>query len=95
MSADAAVHEVVKITKFSNLLNKIKFKGGGGTDFRPVFDKVKELNIFPELLIYLTDAYGSFPEKQPNYPVLWCLTEENSVVPWGHSVHIPNEKKDY
>lgn len=95
MSCDAQVQEVVKIQKFDNFLNKLQFKGGGGTDFRPVFDKVKELKIQPELLVYLTDTYGCFPDKQPNYPVLWCITEENGRVPWGQSVHIPNDKRDY
>jgi len=92
MSCDAQVHEVVKIKKFDNFLTKLKFKGGGGTDFRPVFDKVKELKIQPELLVYLTDSYGSFPDKHPNYPVLWCLTDENGHVPWGQSVYIPSTK---
>jgi len=95
MSCDAAVQEVVKINKFSNFLNKLQFKGGGGTDFRPVFAKVKELHSAPELLIYLTDTYGTFPDKQPGYPVLWCITDENGKVPWGHSVNIPNDKRDY
>lgn len=95
MSCDAAVQEVVEVDKFGNFLTQLQMKGGGGTDFRPVFDKVKELNMVPELLIYLTDTYGSFPEKQPSYPVLWCITEENGQVPWGQSVHIPNDKRDY
>lgn len=95
MSCDAAVQEVVKINKFDNFLGKLAFKGGGGTDFRPVFTKVKEMNLVPELLIYLTDTYGSFPDKQPGYPVLWCITDDNGRVPWGQSVHIPNDKRDY
>ena len=95
MSCDAAVQEIVKINKFDNFLTKLAFKGGGGTDFRPVFNKVKEMNMVPELLIYLTDTYGSFPDKQPGYPVLWCITDDNGRVPWGQSVHIPNDKRDY
>lgn len=38
-------------------------QGGGGTDFRPVFGKVEEHN--PDLLVYLTDGYGDFPEIPP------------------------------
>jgi len=95
MSCDAQVQEVVKIRKFENFLKKLQMKGGGGTDFRPVFEKVKDLNMVPELLIYLTDTYGAFPDKQPQYPVLWCITEESGKVPWGQAVYIPNDKKDY
>lgn len=94
ISCDAKIHEVVKIRKFQNFLKNVKFgfKGGGGTDFRPVFDLVKERKMQPELLIYLTDTYGSFPYKAPQYPVLWCITEEEGRVPWGQAVYIPNDK---
>jgi len=95
MTCDTRVQEVVKVNRFQNFLEKLQMKGGGGTAFEPVFDKVKELNMVPELLIYLTDTYGSFPEKAPQYPVLWCVTEENSTVPWGQMVTIPNDKRDY
>lgn len=97
MSCDARVHEVVKVRKFENFLNKLQFKGGGGTAFEPVFDKVKEMKLQPELLIYLTDAYGSYPEKQPAYPVLWCVTCEDGMswIPWGQKVLLPNEKGDW
>lgn len=94
ISCDAQIHEVVKVRKFQNFIKNVKFgfKGGGGTDFRPVFDLVKERKWQPELLIYLTDTYGSFPEKHPGYPVLWCITTEAGTVPWGQSVYIPNKE---
>jgi predicted metal-dependent peptidase len=97
MSCDAQVHEVVKIRKFQDFTKKLQMKGGGGTDFRPVFNKVKELKMQPELLIYLTDTYGSFPEKAPNYPVLWCVTCEAGMsnIPWGQKVMLPNDKSDW
>lgn len=97
MTCDAAVQEVVKITAFTDWLKKIHMKGGGGTDFRPVFDKVKELGVMPELLIYLTDAYGTFPEKKPQYPVLWCVTNQDGMqyVPWGQKVLLPNDKGEW
>jgi len=47
--------------------------------------------------VYLTDAYGSFPAKQPNYPVLWCVTCEDGMqhIPWGHKVLLPNDKGEW
>jgi predicted metal-dependent peptidase len=97
MTCDAAVQEVVKIQKFDNWLNKLHMRGGGGTDFRPVFEKVRELGVQPELLIYLTDAYGTFPDKKPPYPVLWCITCQDgmNMVPWGQKVLLPNEKGEW
>jgi predicted metal-dependent peptidase len=92
ITCDARVHEVVKIRKFENFLKKIRFSGGGGTDFVPVFEKVKEMKVRPELLVFLTDTYGRFPDKHPQYPVLWVITEESGRVPWGQSVHIPNDR---
>lgn len=93
ITCDAAVHEVVKIRKMEDFMKKIKFKGGCGTDFRPVFREVEDRNIIPELLIYLTDAWGTFPQKQPAFPVIWCLTtgSNKNAIPWGQSVEIPND----
>lgn len=94
MTCDANVQEVVKIRKFDNWLKKLQMKGGGGTAFEPVFNKVKELKIVPELLIYLTDAWGSFPNVKPQYPVLWCVTSRSGMdyIPWGQKVLLPDEK---
>ena len=97
MTCDAEVQEVVKVNQFTDWLKKIRMLGGGGTDFRPVFNKVKELHLMPELLIYLTDAFGTFPEKRPPYPVLWCVTDEGGMshVPFGQKVLLPNDKGEW
>jgi predicted metal-dependent peptidase len=54
----------------------LKPRGGGGTDFRPPFRKVDKDGIQIQCAIYLTDGYGSFPEKEPPYPVLWVITTD-------------------
>lgn len=96
MTCDAAIHEVVKIRKMEEFLSKINFLGGGGTDFRPVFRKVEEMKIIPELLIYLTDRYGTDYEKKPLYPVIWCVTPGGSMVaPWGQIVELPGDASSY
>ena len=86
MTADAKVHEIAEIDKFDEIFNAVKFKGGGGTDFRPAFNKIAELGLCPNLLVYFTDGYGTFPETVPDYPVLWAFTKEHSPAPWGESV---------
>lgn len=93
ITCDAAVHEVVKINQMEQFLTKVKFKGGGGTDFRPVFNEVKKRKMQPEVLIYLTDSYGTFPEKHPPYPVIWILTEKDGErnIPWGEKAVIPKK----
>ena len=61
--------------------------GGGGTDFRPVFDYIKNNSINPACMLYLTDMYGSFPQEAPQYPVLWCATS-NIRGPFGDTLRI-------
>jgi predicted metal-dependent peptidase len=91
MTCDAAVHEVVKVWKFGDFSKTLKMKGGGGTDFNPPFNKVRELKMRPELMIYLTDTFGTFPTKAPPYPVLWCSTVEESKAtkpPFGQTIYM-------
>lgn len=57
---------------------KWKPKGGGGTDFRPVFEWVEKESIEPACLIFMTDCMGTFPDEAPPYPVLWLSTIEPS-----------------
>lgn len=47
-------------------------KGGGGTDFRPVFQMIEDEGIVPEIVVFLTDCYGNFPDDEPPYPVIWA-----------------------
>ena len=64
-------------------------RGGGGTDFSPVFQLVKEDQDPPELLLYLTDGYGSAPSKPPEYPVIWGVIEGGRMpCDWGKEVGI-------
>ncbi len=62
-------------------------EGGGGTDFRPVFDWVEKENRGPNLLVYFTDAEGDFPQLAPDYPVIWLVKGKGSV-PWGERVQL-------
>lgn len=60
----------------------MSIKGQGGTDFRPVFDYVEQLRQKKELinlkrLIYLTDGFGTFPEKKPDYQAAFIFIAEN------------------
>ena len=64
-----------------------QFSGGGGTDFKPVFEWVDKQDVSPDLLIYFTDAQGGFPLRQPDYPVVW-LVKGKTAVPWGQRVQL-------
>ena len=62
-------------------------KGGGGTDFRPVFHWLGQAPTPPDLLIYFTDAKGQFPPQEPVFPVLW-LVKGKQKVPWGQRIQL-------
>lgn len=66
---------------------EIRPAGGGGTDFAPGFEWVKEKGIKPVCGIYLTDLCGSFPDEHPEYPVLW-VTDSREVAPFGETVRV-------
>jgi len=56
-----------------------KPKGGGGTCYKEPFKWVEKQGLDPVCLIYLTDGdCNSFPDKSPEYPVLWVLTGDPS-----------------
>ena len=84
---DYVIHGIETYTK-SDLPLKLSPKGGGGTSFRPVFDYIENSGDIPACLIYFTDLYGSFPEKEPNYPVLWISTSGLDRVPFGDVIKI-------
>jgi len=66
---------------------RLEPKGGGGTDFRPVFEWVAENDIEPACLIYLTDlCCDSYPEP-PDYSVLW-VTDSSRHARFGETVRI-------
>lgn len=60
--------------------------GGGDTDFRPPFVWLEEQGITPKAFVYLTDGYGPFPEKEPEFPVLWCINNKDVKPPHGEHV---------
>jgi predicted metal-dependent peptidase len=80
------VHEARSLDELSDIRMK-GLGGGGGTSFIPVFDWVREHEIKPEALIYITDLMGSFPSEAPAYPVVWCASTDIEV-PWGDVVRI-------
>ena len=86
--ADAALHGPFPLVSQDDLPEP---KGGGGTDFRPFFNELNDCEEeLPQLAIYLTDGYGTFPEE-PEYPVLWVINAgglDNSRIAWGDSLRL-------
>jgi predicted metal-dependent peptidase len=64
-------------------------KGGGGTDYRPVFDYIEANLPMNTMLLYFTDGDGWFPKYPPSYEVLWALSRV-AKVPFGRPLVIFN-----
>lgn len=62
-------------------------KGGGGTDFRPVFSYLEDEGIEPHAVVFLTDLCGRFPQQEPRWPVIWASTEKREA-PFGATVYM-------
>lgn len=88
MSCDAKAYEVTSYDRHEepDWLN-MPISGGGGTDFNPVFGIIakykEEQGVRPALLVYFTDGYGTFPEEEPEFPVIWVVNCKNGNFPWG------------
>jgi len=87
ITTDAEVHEKIKVRNAKDIINRVKFTGGGGTDFRPVFEYVKKC----EAMVFFTDGYATYPDSVPPYPVLWVLTKDNSKPPFGKVAYMLDE----
>jgi predicted metal-dependent peptidase len=84
MWADA---DVARVQEFGpdEPLTELRPAGGGGTDFRPVFNAAERYR--PAGLIYFTDLEGEFPDRAPAWPVLW-VTTGNKTAPFGETVRL-------
>jgi predicted metal-dependent peptidase len=89
-TTDAKVQEKVRVRDAGEIFRKLKFKGGGGTDFRPIFEEVKRC----ACMVFFTDGYATYPEKPPRYPVLWVLTKDNEIPPFGKVCFVFDEKDE-
>jgi predicted metal-dependent peptidase len=91
LSCDTQVHQHEEFKPGDSLLHFTP-EGGGGTDFRPIFEKINDLPEPPACLIFLTDLEGWFPDQAPEYPVLWAnFGDPKAKAPFGTTIHVPIE----
>jgi predicted metal-dependent peptidase len=87
ISCDAQVGNAQKIENEEDLFD-FDFIGGGGTDFRPVFDLVEEDGDY-KAIIFFTDGAGSYPEDS-SVPTIWLMTDD-IIAPFGKTVKYEND----
>jgi predicted metal-dependent peptidase len=90
IQCDASVKEYDEVDGGDDLYGR-KLKGGGGTAFAPVMERIEQEGDEPDMMIYFTDLYGSFPDKAPDYPVVWAVVDNKTPdpPPFGELVIIP------
>lgn len=96
LSCDAEVHTVTEVTCEEDVAS-LKLAGGGGTDFRPVFEWIGDNKPSMKLLVFFTDGYGEFPEDAPQTKVLWCVSKgglELDKIPFGESVALELHERE-
>lgn len=106
IQCDAAIQSVREISaedNVSDLLSEIRMQGGGGTDFRPVFHYLNQLECEGEDrfkgLLYFSDGFGDFPEKAPDYQTVFLFPRRDvygfmpQVPDWITKVYITEDNR--
>lgn len=105
LQCDDTVQEDLLLTdeaQIDALLSRFTLRGGGGTDFRPVFSHVARLQKENRLshlrgLLYFTDGQGIYPKQRPPYDVAFCFAgpfDETAVPPWAlRLTYIPEQEE--
>lgn len=102
IQCDAEIHSDKKVTsqkEFDDYLANLQIEGGGGTDFRPVFRHIDQLQKSGELahlkgVVYFSDGYGTFPNTPPPYDVAFIFLNEAPphIPPWVIELTLQEEQ---
>lgn len=104
MQCDAKIQEEMVIhtqTELENYISHLVIKGMGGTDFRPVFQRIAELQAAGQLqdlrgLLYFTDGHGEYPKNMPPYKTAFIMIEKEKDAPavpsWAVKVNVSAEE---
>lgn len=85
IECDASIQNIQRLTPMESL--EPTLKGGGGTDFTPVFDYIENMNEDFRFLIYFTDGKGKYPKYQPLIDTLWVMNQREEV-PFGEVLEL-------
>ena len=86
LACDAAVHADMVAVHDSDFESFLKcLSGSGGTDFRPVFKKIDDDP--PEVLVYLTDGDGKYPDSNQPFDVIWVMNSYREP-PFGRVIRL-------
>jgi predicted metal-dependent peptidase len=81
---DADVHSWTEYVPGDRI--SLKCSGGGGSDMRPLFERIEKEDVKPMVVIVITDLCVNFPAKAPDYPVIWLTEKKNGKAPFGEVI---------
>ena len=106
IQCDDQIQKVSVLTREDNaeeIAESFTTFGGCGTDFCPVFEYLEEAREDPERadfkgLLYLSDGWGDFPDKAPDYPVAFLFPRDEDdftpIIPdWVIRVRITEDNR--
>lgn len=101
MECDDLVQKEVRLkneAEFREYIDGFEVSGGYGTDFVPVFTRIRDMRDKGELkqlrtLLYFTDGYGNYPVKATPYKSFFvflgdCDYDDSNVPDWAGKVYI-------
>ena len=86
IECDATVQRHYKLNKYKKGNRNVK--GGGGTDFIPVFEYIKNKKIRTDVLVFFTDGDGTFPESKYPFRTIWISSSDWNKPPFGRCIRI-------
>lgn len=86
IACDAAVHTDIQASDLRKVTAGLK--GGGGTSFIPIFDRLAKGKRRPNVIVVCTDGYGTYPARAPSgVKVVWMMIGKGSATPpWGEVI---------
>ena len=82
---DTDVHKVEEFGPDDEF--QINFYSGGGTDMTAGIAYLEKEGIEPDVMVTLTDGYTPWPEVEPSFPTVWCISAKHLSSPVGESIH--------
>jgi predicted metal-dependent peptidase len=92
LDVDTDIRQVREYGPHDQIPDEVTVHGRGGTYFTEPFKWVEEnhKDEYPQMLIYLTDMYGTFPANDPPYPTIWVATSDHGA-PFGEVIRVREE----
>lgn len=88
---------ITDLKQWNRQISSLKVQGFGGTDFRPVFGLVKDLQAQKKIrdlkgLIYFTDGDGIYPSSAPDYETAFVFLnrglQKGKVPSWAYKLNL-------